>query len=109
MLVGIYDMITGQMKADLAGPIGVAQLAGQVASAGFVNLLLFTAFLSINLGVLNLLPIPLLDGGHIILLILEGVSGRRMPKTALKYIQAAGVAILGAVFLFAMLQDISRF
>ena len=49
MLVGIYEMITGETKADLAGPIGVAQLAGQVASVGFVNLLVFTAFLSINL------------------------------------------------------------
>ena len=109
MLVGIYEMITGETKADLAGPIGVAQLAGQVASVGFVNLLVFTAFLSINLGILNLLPIPLLDGGYIILLILEGISGRRMPKKALQYIQATGMVILGALFLFAMFQDISRF
>ncbi len=109
MLTGIYSMITGQTKADLAGPIGVAQLAGQVASAGFVNLLIFTAFISINLGVLNLLPIPMLDGGHIILLVLEGILGRRMPKKALQYIQATGIAILGAIFLFAMFQDISRF
>ncbi len=69
----------------------------------------FTAFLSINLGILNLLPIPLLDGGYIILLILEGISGRRMPKKALQYIQATGMVILGALFLFAMFQDISRF
>lgn len=109
MLVGIYEMITGETKADLAGPIGVAQLAGQVASVGFVNLLIFTAFLSINLGILNLLPIPMLDGGYIILLILEGISGRRMPKKALQYIQATGMVILGALFLFAMFQDISRF
>lgn len=109
MLVGIYEMITGETKADLAGPIGVAQLAGQVASVGFVNLLIFTAFLSINLGILNLLPIPMLDGGYIILLILEGITGRRMPKKALQYIQATGMVILGALFLFAMFQDISRF
>ena len=94
MLVGIYEMITGETKADLAGPIGVAQLAGQVASVGFVNLLVFTAFLSINLGILNLLPIPLLDGGYIILLILEGISGRRMPTKALQSLPATCMVLL---------------
>ena len=102
-------MIRGTEKADLAGPLGVAQLAGQVASVGFVNLLMFTAFLSINLGILNLLPIPLLDGGYIIMLIIEGITGRRLPKRALYYIQIAGIIILGSLFLFAMIQDISRF
>lgn len=109
MITGIYEMITGQTKADIAGPIGVAQLAGQVASVGFVNLLVFTAFLSINLGILNLLPIPMLDGGYIILLLLEGITRRRMPQKALQYIQFVGMAILGCLFLFAMFQDISRF
>ena len=109
MIVGIYNMITGSAKADLAGPIGVAQLAGQVASVGFVNLLMFTAFLSINLGILNLLPIPMLDGGYIILLLIEGITRRRMPKRALYYVQMSGMIILGALFLFAIIQDISRF
>ncbi len=108
MLKGIYQMVTGTEKAELAGPLGVAQLAGQVASVGFVNLLIFTAFLSINLGILNLLPIPMLDGGHIILLLIEGVTRRRMPKKALYYIQLTGMALLGALFVFAMFQDISR-
>lgn len=109
MVAGMYGMICGTEKADLAGPLGVAQLAGQVASVGFVNLLMFTAFLSINLGILNLLPIPLLDGGYIIMLIIEGITGRRLPKRALYYIQIAGIIILGSLFLFAMIQDISRF
>ena len=69
MLDGLYRMVTGTAKAELAGPLGVAQLAGQVASLGFVNLLMFTAFLSINLGILNLLPIPMLDGGYLLSLI----------------------------------------
>ena len=109
MLVGIYQMITGQEKAEVAGPIGVAQLAGQVAASGFANLLMFTAFLSINLGILNLLPVPLLDGGYIILLILEGIMRRRMPGKALYYIQVVGMVLLGSLFLFAMFQDLSRF
>ena len=109
MLVGLYEMVTGAQKAEVAGPLGVAQLAGQVASVGFVNLLMFTAFLSLNLGILNLLPIPMLDGGYIILLLLEGMTGRRMPKQALRVIQTIGMVILGALFIFAMFQDISRF
>lgn len=109
MIVGLYHMAAGTEKADIAGPIGVAQLAGQVASLGFVNLLMFTAFLSINLGIINLLPIPMLDGGYIILLILEGVTRRRLPARALYYVQMVGMCILAAVFIFAMMQDISRF
>lgn len=109
MFVGLYEMVTGAQKAEVAGPLGVAQLAGQVASVGFVNLLMFTAFLSLNLGILNLLPIPMLDGGYIILLLLEGITGRRMPKQALRVIQTVGMVILGALFIFAMFQDISRF
>jgi len=72
-------------------------------------LLTFTAFLSLNLGILNLLPIPMLDGGYIILILLEGITRRKMPKKALYYIQMAGVIILGAMFIFALVQDISRF
>ena len=109
MVVGLYDMVTGREKAEVAGPIGVAQLAGQVAASGFSNLLMFTAFLSINLGILNLLPVPLLDGGYLILLILEGITRRRMPKRALYYIQVTGAVLLGSLFLFAMFQDLSRF
>lgn len=108
MINGLYDMVTGREKAEVAGPLGVAQLAGQMAEVGFVNLLMFTAFLSINLGIINLLPVPLLDGGYIILLLLEGITRRRMPKKALGYIQTCGMVILGAIFLLAMFQDISR-
>lgn len=109
MIVGLYDMVRGTEKADLAGPIGVAQLAGQVASIGFTNLLMFTAFLSINLGIINLLPIPMLDGGYIIMLLLEGITRRKLPAKALYYVQMVGMFILTAVFIFAMMQDISRF
>ena len=108
MITGMYGMIVGTEKADLAGPIGVAQLAGQIASVGFINLLLFTAFLSINLGILNLLPIPMLDGGYIILLLIEAVTGHRMPQKALYYIQIVGMVLLGLLFLFAMVQDFNR-
>lgn len=79
MVTGLADMITGH-EADVAGPIGVARMSAQVADTGFLSLLLFIALLSLNLGFLNLLPIPLLDGGVLILTLIEGVSGRELPE-----------------------------
>lgn len=105
MVTGLVDMISGH-EADVAGPIGVARMSAQVADAGFLSLLLFIALLSLNLGFLNLLPIPLLDGGVLILTLIEGVSGRELPEKALYYIQAVGVTILLGLFLFAMSNDI---
>lgn len=108
MVDGIWSMITGHTNAELAGPIGVAQMAGQVAESGFANLLQFTALLSLNLGVINLLPIPALDGGHLIVLIIEGITRRRLPAKALQYIQMTGIVILLALFVYATTHDISR-
>lgn len=108
MVDGIWSMITGHTNAELAGPIGVAQMAGQVAESGFANLLQFTVLLSLNLGVINLLPIPALDGGHLIVLIIEGITRRRLPAKALQYIQMTGIVILLALFVYATTHDISR-
>ena len=108
MVLGLWNIITGQSKGDVAGPIGVAQMAGQVAQLGFINLLLFTALLSLNLGVINLLPIPVLDGGHLVLLLLEGITGRKLPEKALQYIQMTGVGLLLLVFVYSTFQDILR-
>lgn len=108
MVEGLGQMITGKQSADVAGPLGVAQMAGQVASVGFSYLLQFTAMLSINLGVLNLLPVPVLDGGYLILLILEGIRGKRLPDRALYYIQMCGLALLVLLFVYATSSDISR-
>lgn len=106
MVTGLADMITGH-EADVAGPIGVARMSAQVADTGFLSLLLFIALLSLNLGFLNLLPIPLLDGGVLILTLIEGVRGRELPEKALYYIQTVGVTILLGLFLFAMCNDIN--
>ena len=108
MLQGLWNIVTGHSKGDVAGPIGVAQMAGQVAQHGFISLLLFTALLSLNLGVINLLPIPVLDGGHLVLLILEGITGRKLPEKALQYIQMTGIGLLLLVFVYSTFQDILR-
>ena len=109
MCKGIYDIIFGSAPADLSGPIGVAMVAGKVASKGSLALLNFTAFLSINLGIINLLPLPALDGGHAILLLLEGLRGKPLPAKAMEYIQYAGIALILAITLFATYKDLLRF
>lgn len=106
MAGGLMNMIAGQ-EADVAGPIGVAHMAAEVADTGILPLFLFIALLSLNLGFLNLLPVPLLDGGVLVMTLVEGISGRKLPEKALYYIQAVGVTILLGLFIFAMCNDIN--
>lgn len=106
---GIYYAVTGNASADVAGPIGVARLAGDVAGIGMLQFFLFIAVLSLNLGFLNFLPIPLLDGGLFFTILAETICGRRMPEKMLYYLQTAGLAVLVGLFLFATMKDISSF
>mgnify|MGYP003584987712 CR=1 FL=1 len=108
MLSGIGQMITGKAAADVAGPIGVAQMAGQVAQSGLIPLLQFAAFLSINLGLINLLPVPVLDGGHLVTLSLEGLRGKPLSSKSLQYVQMIGFALLMMLFLLATFKDLGR-
>lgn len=108
MLIGLYNLVTGGGSADLSGPIGVAKMAGEVASIGIVPLLNFMAFLSINLGIINLLPLPALDGGHFILLILEAVRRKPLGPKAMQRIQATGVAMILLLTLFSTFKDLTR-
>lgn len=107
MTAGLYDMVTGAGRAEVSGPIGIARMSGEVASYGVMPLFMFIALLSLNLGLLNILPVPLLDGGHLILILLEAILGRQLPEKALIYIQSVGIAILGAIFFYALFHDIS--
>ncbi|MDF2570947.1 MAG: metalloprotease RseP, partial [Sporomusa sp.] len=108
MLVGIGEMITGKAAADVAGPIGVAQMAGEVAQLGIIPLLQFAAFLSINLGLINLLPVPVLDGGHVVTLAVEGLRGKPLNKNQMQFIQMIGFALLMLLFVVATFKDITR-
>lgn len=108
MVVGIFQMITGKVAADVAGPIGVAQMAGEFAQLGFIPLLQFAAFLSINLGLINLLPVPMLDGGHVVTLLLEGLRGKPLARRQMQVIQIIGFALLMMLFLMATFKDIIR-
>ena len=108
MVVGIAQMITGKVAAEVAGPIGVAQMAGEVAQLGLMPLLQFAAFLSINLGLINLLPVPVLDGGHLVTLAVEGLRGKPLKPNQMQFIQMIGFALLMLLFLVATFKDIAR-
>lgn len=104
---GLAAAVTGAGQADVSGPIGVARMAGAVAEVGPAQFFLFIALLSLNLGILNLFPIPLLDGGLFFLILGEALFRRRLSRRVLYYIQAVGVTLLLALFIFATMNDIS--
>ncbi len=106
-LAGLGHIIfTGQGVHDLAGPIGVVVLSGQVAKLGLAAVVAFTAFLSINLGLVNLLPIPVLDGGHLMFYAAEAIRGRPLPTRALEYGYRLGFAFIASFFLFISWNDL---
>ena len=108
MLQGLVEIFSSPSQADLAGPIGIAQMAGKVAESGFIPLLNFAALLSLNLGIINLLQVPALDGGHFVTLALEAVRGKPLSPNAIIYAQRVGVALLILLMLFATKNDIVR-
>lgn len=108
MIEGLVQIFTGDAAAELAGPLGVMQMTGTVAKLGFAALMNFAALLSLNLGIINLLPVPALDGGHFVTLLLEAVRGKPLGEKALHYTQVAGITVLVALMLFATKNDIVR-
>ena len=97
-----------EQTENLAGPIGIVQMSGQVAERGFIPLLNFAALLSINLGIINLLPVPVLDGGHFVNLFIEAVRGKPLGSKAVAYTQRVGIALLLMLMLFATKNDLVR-
>jgi regulator of sigma E protease len=109
-LDGVWQMITAQRGTDdLGGPLRIAQLSGQVAQLGFASLISFIAVLSVNLGLINLFPIPVLDGGHLVFFALEALRGKPLPARAVEYGFRAGFALLIGLFVFATWNDLSHF
>ena len=105
----IVSMIIGVAPVELAGPVGIAQLTGEVAKAGISPLLEFAAFLSINLAIINIFPLPALDGGRIAFVLLEGVRrGKRISPKREGLIHFIGFTMLMAVIVAITYQDIIR-
>ncbi|TVQ98450.1 MAG: RIP metalloprotease RseP [Desulfovibrionales bacterium] len=107
---GIIKLIERIIPADnIGGPILIAQLVSEQASEGLTNLLALTALISINLGLLNLLPVPVLDGGHILFYTIEAVTGKPLNPRMQEIAYKIGIAFLIALMTFAVFNDIHRF
>jgi len=109
-LVGFYKMIVGDVSPrNIGGPILIAQMAGQQAQEGIGSFLAFLAVLSINLGVLNLLPVPVLDGGHLLFFLVEAVIRKPVSVRYREIAQQVGICLLGLLMIYAFYNDILRF
>ena len=94
--------------SELGGPILIAQIAGEQMRAGWINLIYFMGLLSVNLGILNLLPIPVLDGGHLVFLTLEAVRRKPIAERAQIVAQQVGIGLLGTLMIFVFYNDLVR-
>lgn len=102
-------MLIGQASlSNLSGPLTIADVAGQSAERGLVHYLSFLALVSVGLGVLNLLPLPMLDGGHLVFHAFEGATGRPVPQVWLERLQKGGIAILLLLMSVALYNDVAR-
>jgi regulator of sigma E protease len=102
-------MVTGDVSwRNLSGPLTIADYAGQSARAGGVAFISFLALVSISLGVLNLLPIPLLDGGHLMYHIAELIQGKPVSERVMQIGQQIGMALLLTLMVFAFYNDLTR-
>ena len=101
-------MVGAISPRTLAGPIGIAEMSGEVAKAGPLAFLSFLALLSINLGILNFLPIPILDGGHLLFFFIEAVMGRPLSIRKRELAQQVGLFLIIALMVFVFYNDIYR-
>jgi regulator of sigma E protease len=108
-VLSIVKLIQGVVSTKtLGGPIMIAQMAGEQAREGAANLVFFIALLSINLAVLNFLPIPVLDGGHLLFFLIEAVMGKPVNRRVREVAQQAGIFVLLLLMIFVFYNDISR-
>ncbi len=109
-LRGVGQMITGKRDADeVGGIIRIAEMSGDISKqSGFLDLLIFAALLSINLGLINLFPIPLLDGGHVVIYLIEIVTGKELNETVKDYVFKFGLFLIISLMVFATYNDFAR-
>ena len=108
-IIGIVKMIQSVIPAsELGGPILIAQMAGQQMEAGWINLFYFIGLISVNLGILNLFPIPILDGGHLFFYCIEAVRGKPLSRRAQEIWMQFGLVILLSLMVFVFYNDLVR-
>jgi regulator of sigma E protease len=105
----LWKMVSGRASVEnLSGPISIAKYAGQSASVGLATFLGFLGIVSVSLGVLNLLPVPILDGGHLLFYLVEMVKGSPLSETAQLVGQKIGITLLLALMSLAFYNDLVR-
>lgn len=104
----LFLMIGGQVPADVAGPVGMVQIVGEAVNFGIGTIIQFTAMLSLNLGIINLFPIPALDGSRLVFLALEGVRGRPINPEKENFLHFIGFVLLIGLMILITYQDIWR-
>jgi regulator of sigma E protease len=108
-LVGVYKLLVGELSTkNLGGPLMIASVSGEHAEEGISNLIFLIAVLSMNLGILNLLPIPILDGGHLFFFICEAILGRPLGERSREIAQQVGLVLLFSIMIYATWNDITR-
>jgi regulator of sigma E protease len=108
-VVGLYKMIVGDISSkNIGGPLTIAKISGEAAAQGPSNVIFLIALLSINLGVLNLLPIPILDGGHLLFFLIEGILRKPLGERQRELAQQVGLVLLVGVMIFAFWNDLER-
>lgn len=106
---GIGQMISGNVSpSNLQGPVGIAQVSGETAGQGLTNFILLIALISTAIGLMNLFPIPVLDGGHLVFYAIEAVTGRAPSGRWVDFAMALGLAMVLSLMLFATYNDITR-
>ena len=109
MLLILGSLFTGKLGLSaLSGPVGMYSVVGTVASLGFANLIYLTAYLSINLGVLNILPFPAFDGGRVLFVLIEAVTRKKVDPKIEGYFHSIGFILIMLLMVYITFQDVLR-
>ncbi len=109
-VLGLLKMVQGIVSVkEIGGPLMIADMAGKAASAGVISIMIFIAIVSINLAILNFLPVPILDGGHLLFFAIEGIMGKPLDLKKMEIAHRIGLAIIIMLIAFAFYNDIMRY
>ena len=110
MASGFFQILAGDTPGEaLGGPLMMYRVASVSGNQGWDSFLLMLALISVNLGLINLLPIPMLDGGHLLVFVIEGARRKKLSEQTLERIQLAGLVLVGLITILALRNDVMRF